>query len=48
MQLYDGVAFITARPMTMVLLCVAVLLVLLPSLRAKQAKIKSKGIADGD
>ena len=48
MQLYDGVAFITARPMTMVLLCVAVLLVLLPSIRAKQAKIKSKGIADGD
>jgi putative tricarboxylic transport membrane protein len=48
MQLYDGVAFITERPMTMVLLCIAVLLILLPSIRAKQAKIKSRGIADGD
>ena len=48
MQLYDGVAFITVRPMTMVLLCIAVLLILLPSIRAKQAKIKARGIADGD
>jgi len=48
MQLYDGVAFITERPMTMVLLCIAVLLILLPSIRAKQAKIKARGIADGD
>ena len=47
MQLYDGVAFITERPMTMVLLCIAVLLILLPSIRAKQAKIKASGIADG-
>ena len=48
MQLYDGVAFITERPMTLVLLCIAVLLILLPSIRAKQAKIKARGIADGD
>ena len=48
MQLYDGVAFITERPMTMVLLCIAVLLILLPSIRAKQAKIKARGIAAGD
>ena len=48
MQLYDGVAFITERPMTMVLLCIAILLILLPSIRAKQAKIKARGIADGD
>ena len=48
MQLYDGVAFITERPMTMVLLCIAVLLILLPSIRAKQAKIKARGVADGD
>lgn len=48
MQLYDGVAFITERPMTMVLLCIAVLLILLPNIRAKQAKIKARGIADGD
>ena len=48
MQLYDGVAFITARPMTMVLLALAVLLILLPSIRSKQAKIKANGVADGD
>jgi putative tricarboxylic transport membrane protein len=48
MQLYDGVAFITERPMTMVLLCIAVLLILLPNVRAKQAKIKARGIAGGD
>ena len=48
MQLYDGVAFITERPMTMVLLCIAILLILLPSIRAKQAKIKARSIADGD
>ena len=48
MQLYDGIAFISQRPMTMGLLCIAISLVLLPSLRAKRAKIRSKGIADGD
>ena len=48
MQLYDGVAFITARPMTMVLLALAGLLILLPSIRSKQAKIKANGVADGD
>ncbi|MDC0982790.1 tripartite tricarboxylate transporter permease [Amylibacter sp.] len=48
MQLYDGVAFITERPMTMILLCIAILLILLPIIRAKQAKIKARGIADGD
>jgi len=48
MQLYDGVAFITERPMTMVLLCIAILLILLPNIRAKQAKIKARSIADGD
>tara|TARA_B110000027_G_C16101975_1_gene293534 strand:+ start:154 stop:1668 length:1515 start_codon:yes stop_codon:yes gene_type:complete len=48
MQLYDGVAFITARPMTMILLALAGLLILLPSIRSKQAKIKANGVADGD
>ena len=47
-QLEDGVAFITARPMTMVLLALAVLLILLPSIRSKQAKIKANRVADGD
>ena len=48
MQLYDGIAFISQRPMTMGLLGIAISLVLLPSLRAKRAKIRSEGIADGD
>lgn len=48
MQLYDGVAFITARPMTMILLALAALLILLPSIRSKQAKIKANRVADGD
>jgi len=48
MQLNDGVAFITARPMTMILLALAVSLILLPSIRSKQAKIKANRVADGD
>ena len=48
MQLYDGIAFIWQRPMTMGLLGIAISLVLLPSLRAKRAKIRSEGIAEGD
>lgn len=48
MQLYDGIAFILQRPMTMVLLGIAISLVLLPTLRAKRAKIRSEGIAEGD
>ena len=48
MQLYDGIAFISQRPLTMVLLGIAILLVLLPTLRAKRAKIRSEGIAEGD
>ena len=48
MQLYDGVAFIWERPMTLGLLAIAVILVVLPSYRAQRAKAKSKGVADGD
>ena len=48
MQLYDGIAFIWQRPMTMGLLGIAISLVLLPSLKAKRAKIRSEGIAEGD
>ena len=48
MQLYDGIAFISQRPLTMVLLGIAISLVLLPTLRAKRAKIRSEGIAEGD
>ncbi|MEE2946307.1 MAG: tripartite tricarboxylate transporter permease [Pseudomonadota bacterium] len=48
MQLYDGVAFIWERPMTLALLVVAVLLVLLPSFRARRAKARAQGVAEGD
>lgn len=48
MQLYDGVGFIWERPMTLALLVIAVLLVLLPSYRARRAKARQEGVADGD
>ncbi len=37
MQLYDGVAFIIERPMTLALLAFAVILVVLPGLRARRS-----------
>ena len=48
MQLYDGLRFVLERPMTMGLLALAVLLVALPSYRARRARLRSQGIADGD
>jgi putative tricarboxylic transport membrane protein len=43
-QLYDGVSFIWERPMTAVLLCVAVLLIVLPAMRSSgAAKKQAKG-----
>ncbi len=48
MQLYDGIGFITARPMTMGLLLVAVFLVFLPGYRARRARLRAAGVADGD
>ncbi len=48
MQLYDGVAFIWERPMTLGLLGIAVILVLLPSFRARRAKARAEGVAEGD
>ncbi len=49
MQLYDGPAFIWERPMTAGLLVLALVLVLLPTLRARRAKAKAarQGVADG-
>ena len=38
MQIYDGPAFIVERPMTLVLLIIAVCLIILPSLRARRTK----------
>ncbi|MGH1465143.1 MAG: tripartite tricarboxylate transporter permease [Cognatishimia sp.] len=48
MQLYDGMAFIWERPMTLGLLALAVLLVVLPSYRQRRARLRARGIADGD
>ena len=48
MQLFDGIGFIVQRPMTLGLLVLAVVLVLLPSYRARRARIRAEGIADGD
>lgn len=47
-NLYDGVAFIWERPMTLALLALAVILVVLPSYRARRAKARATGVADGD
>ncbi len=48
MQLYDGVSFIYERPMTMGLLIFAAILILLPSYRARRARLRAEGVADGD
>lgn len=48
MQLYDGMGFILERPMTLALLVLAALLVLLPSFRARRARRRAEGVADGD
>ncbi|VAW24370.1 Tripartite tricarboxylate transporter TctA family [hydrothermal vent metagenome] len=48
MQLYDGIGFVLQRPMTMGLLIVAAVLVLLPSYRTYRARLRAKGVADGD
>jgi putative tricarboxylic transport membrane protein len=48
MQLYDGIGFILERPMTLGLLVVAALLVVVPSYRARRARARQAGVADGD
>ncbi|NIZ61548.1 tripartite tricarboxylate transporter TctA [Sedimentitalea sp. CY04] len=48
MQLYDGIGFIMERPMTLGLLGIAVILIILPSYRARRARMRARGIADGD
>ncbi|NNE80086.1 MAG: tripartite tricarboxylate transporter permease, partial [Silicimonas sp.] len=48
MQLYDGVAFIWERPMTLGLLVIAGILVVLPSYRARRARARAEGVAEGD
>ena len=48
MQLYDGMSFLWERPMTLSLLLLAVALVVLPSYRARRARARAEGVADGD
>jgi putative tricarboxylic transport membrane protein len=48
MQLYDGIGFILERPMTLGLLVIAALLVVVPSYRARRARARQAGVADGD
>ncbi|MEM8804127.1 MAG: tripartite tricarboxylate transporter permease [Pseudomonadota bacterium] len=48
MQLYRGLGFILERPMTLALLVLAAFLVLLPSYRARRARRRAEGVADGD
>ena len=48
MQLYDGFSFVWERPITLGLLAIAVILVLLPSYRARRARVRAEGVADGD
>ncbi|MGI3183516.1 tripartite tricarboxylate transporter permease [Nioella aestuarii] len=46
MQLYDGLGFILERPMTLGLLVLALLLVVVPSYRARRARLRAEGVAD--
>ncbi|WP_411351518.1 tripartite tricarboxylate transporter permease [Leisingera aquaemixtae] len=48
MQLYDGLGFILERPMTLGLLGLALVLVVLPSYRARRARLRAQGAADAD
>jgi len=48
MQLYDGISFIWERPMTLGLLILAAILIVLPSFRARRARLRAAGVADGD
>ncbi len=48
MQLYEGIGFIWERPMTLALLVIAAMLIMLPTYRARRARLRAKGVADGD
>jgi putative tricarboxylic transport membrane protein len=44
----DGVSFLWERPMTLGMLLFAALLILLPGYRSRRARLRAKGVADGD
>ena len=45
---YDGIAFIWERPMTLGLLLIALILVILPSIRDRRARNRSSRAGNGD
>jgi len=46
MQLYDGVSFIWERPLTLVLLILAAILIFLPVYRARRSRLKASEVKD--
>ncbi len=48
MNLFDGPSFLYERPLTLGLLVIAALLIVLPSYRARRARLRQQGVADGD
>lgn len=48
MQLYDGPSFLWERPMTAGLLVLACVLIFLPTYRARRARLRAAGAADGE
>ena len=48
MNLYDGIGFVVERPLTLGLLILAAILIVLPSHRARRARLRAQGVADGD
>ncbi|MEM1382835.1 MAG: tripartite tricarboxylate transporter permease [Pseudomonadota bacterium] len=48
MQLYDGIGFVFERPMTLGLLVLAACLIVIPGYRARRARLRAAGVADGD
>lgn len=48
MNLYDGIGFVVERPLTLALLVLAAILIILPSYRARRARLRAMGVADGD
>ncbi len=48
MNLYDGIGFVVERPLTLGLLILAAFLIVLPSHRARRARLRAQGVADGD
>lgn len=44
----DDISFMWERPMTLILLVVGILMIIIPAYRNRMAKVREKGVADGD